>query len=165
MWSESFTSFSERAEKYVAELEARNKVKAEEYDTRIMLAHHLEIERDKLRKRVEELEAAERDRDRLNVEVGALIRNSDRTEAKLANAERERDHANMVADAAAEKIKELEEQNRRLSSAWKQLRAGTIVSSAPGQYVNGPWVVTGYEYADLPHRPEEGYEDAKKGGA
>jgi len=61
----------------IAELEARDKVKAEEYDTRIMLANHLEIERDELTKRV-------------------------------ADLERERDHANMVADAAAEKIKDLE---------------------------------------------------------
>ncbi|HUT58260.1 MAG TPA: hypothetical protein VNA25_10475 [Phycisphaerae bacterium] len=61
----------------IAELEARDKVKAEEYDTRIMLANHLEIERDELTKRI-------------------------------ADLERERDHANMVADAAAEKIKDLE---------------------------------------------------------
>jgi len=63
------------------------------------------------------------------------------------------------------RIAELEEQNRRLSEAWKQSRTETMVSSTPGQYISGPRLVTGYEYADLPHGPERGYDDAEKGGA
>jgi len=63
------------------------------------------------------------------------------------------------------RVKELEEQNHRLSEAWKQSRTETMVTSTPGQYISGPRLVTGYEYADLPHGPERGYDDAEKGGA
>jgi len=116
--------------------------------------------------RVEELEA----------QVVAEKACRDRTYEQLSKA-----HARLESLELhfADEIAELEEQNHRLSEAWKQSRTETTVTSTPGQYISGPRLVTGYEYADLPHGPEicrscalrrscpswEGTDDAEKGGA
>ena len=81
-------------------------------------APKLLIERDALQARVKELEAQksvleeQRDmaKDELSMHGGTLVERIRKLKDEWAKIHRERDHANMVAEAAAQKIEELEAQ-------------------------------------------------------